>query len=113
MDVTRRSFLRAGSLMSLAAVITGRFSSIAFGQYNDSQQLGTGLGNPIPREAFSDPLYSFTRAMFTENLKTKFSFSLGGVRLGYFVLIQVNDLNPAFVRSDGTGSRDCFSLVFR
>jgi hypothetical protein len=113
MDVTRRSFLRAGSLMSLAAALTGRLSSIAFGQYDDSQQLGTGLGNLIPKEAFSDPLYGITRVMFTENIKTKFSFSLGGVRLGYFVLIEVNDLNPDFVKNDGTGSRDCYSLVFR
>jgi hypothetical protein len=110
MNLSRRSFLRAGSMMSLTAVLSGRISSIAFGQQN---QLGSGLGTPIPKAALDDPFYKITRAMFTENLKTKFGVSLGGVKLGNFVLIGVEDLNPSFYKSDGTGTRDCFSLKFK
>lgn len=111
MNVSRRSFLQTGSKFGLAAMVAGRLSSIAFGQ--QKTPLGSGLGNPVPKEALDDPLYKITRAMFTENLNMKFGFSLGGVKLTYMVLVEVNDLNPAPYKTDGTGNRDCFSLVFR
>ncbi|MEK6289189.1 MAG: hypothetical protein AABO57_26040 [Acidobacteriota bacterium] len=51
--------------------------------------------------------------MFTETLKSKFTFRLGEVALTDLTLIEVIDLNPPFAKSDGTSTRDCFSLVFK
>lgn len=96
--------------MGLAAIVRGGIAPLAYGQ--SKQELGTGIGFVVPKQVFSDPLYSLTSAMFTENLKTKFGFSLGGVKLGYMVLIAVNNLNPPFVRNEVTNGRECFSIVF-
>ena len=113
MNLSRRRFLHVGGMVGLAAVVQGGVAPLAFGQGHKKRGLGSGIGWVIPKQALNDPLYLITRAMFTENLNTKFAFSLGGVRLGYLVLIEVEDLNPPFVKSDGTSSRDCFSLVFQ
>jgi hypothetical protein len=99
-------------MIGLGALLTGRLSSIAFGQKH-SQDFESGLGFVIPKEVLNDPLYKITRAMFTDNLRTKFTFNLGEVRLTEMTLIEVNNLNPPFAKIDGTSSRDCFSLVFR
>ena len=109
---SRRSFLRTGSMIGLGALLTGRLSSTVFGQKH-SQDFESGLGFVIPKEVLNDPLYKITRAMFTDNLRTKFTFNLGEVRLTEMTLIEVNNENPPFAKIDGTSSRDCFSLVFR
>lgn len=96
--------------MGLAAVVRGGLAPLAFGQ--SKQQLGSGIGNVIPKQVFADPLFYLSSKVFTENLKTKFGFSLGGVKLGYLVLIEVNDLNPPNLREVSNG-RECFSLVFQ
>jgi len=97
----------------LAAIFLGQISSIVLGQKKPSQPLDLGLGATIPKEVFSDTLYNITRVMFAENLRTKFTFSLGGVKLTDVTLIEVNDLNPPFVKGNGTTSRECFSVVFQ
>jgi hypothetical protein len=113
MNLSRRSFLETGSKLGLAAIFSGQISSIVLGQQKPSPPLGTGVGATIPKEIFSDTLYNITRAMFAENLGTKFTFSLGGVKLTEVTLIEVNDLNPPFVKGNGTTSRECFSVVFQ
>lgn len=111
MKLSRRSFLETGSKVGLAAVFSVGFSSIAFGQ-TSSPHLGSGLGATIPKEALDDTLAKITRAMFTDNFNTTFTFSLHGVTLADVTLIEVNDLNPPFVKGDGTDTRECFSVVF-
>lgn len=113
MKLSRRTFLRAGSVTSLAVLFSGRFSPMAFAQQAAGPKLGSGVGTPIPKEVFSDTLYKITRMMFTENLGTRFTFRLGGVKLTDMPLIAVYNLNPPFVKSDGTTSRECFSIVFQ
>ena len=97
--------------MGLAAIVRGACAPLAYGQ--SKQQLGSGIGPVVPKQVLSDPLYNLTSEMFKKNLNTKFSFSLGGVKLGLFVLIAVNDLNPPEVREPLTNGRECFSLVFQ
>src|SRR6185369_15522248 len=111
MNQSRRRFLHVGSMMGLAAVVRGGLAPLAFGQ--NKQQLGSGIGNVIPKQVFADPLFYLGSKMFTQNLNTKFAFSLGEIKLGYLVLIAVNDLNPAYVKGDVTNGRECFSLVFQ
>ena len=111
MNLSRRSFLETGSKLGLGAVFSVGFSSIVFGQ-TSSPHLGSGLGATIPKEALDAPLSKITRAMFTDNFKTRFTLSLKGVKLTDVTLVEVNDLNPPFVKSDGTDTRECFSVVF-
>jgi hypothetical protein len=51
--------------------------------------------------------------MFTQNLKTKFTFSLGRVMLSQMTLVQVDSQNPAGAKVSPNSTRDCFSLTFR
>lgn len=111
MKLSRRSFLETGSKLGLAAAFSGGFSAIAFGQ-TSSQSLGSGVGATIPKEILEDTLYKITRTMFADNLRTKFTLSLNGVKLTDVTLVEVIDLNPPFVRGDGTDPRECFSVVF-
>jgi len=114
MDLSRRSFLHVGGMLGLAALAQGALAPLALaGQRHKNRDLGSGVGFVVPKQTLNDPLYLMTRAMFTENLYTKFAFSLGGVKLGYFVLVDVIDTNPAFVPSNPTSVRECFSLVFQ
>ena len=112
MNFSRRSFLQTGSKVGFAALVTGGLGSIAFGQQKNAPLLGSGLGAAVPKASLADPLYNISRAMFRENLKTKFGVSLGGVKVTSMTLIEVNELNPDFAKNDGTTSRDCYSLVF-
>ncbi len=115
MNISRRSFLRVGSMIGVsAAMIPGTLASIALGQkgQDDKFELGTGIGFPIPRAALSDPLATITRAMYQQNMGSKFSFSLRGVKVADMTLWAINDLNPPFVPSKPTSTRECFSLVF-
>lgn len=111
MNLTRRRFLRTGSMVGFAAVVGRAAAPLAFGQ--KTQELGSGIGTVVPKQVLADPLYNMTSAMFRDSLNTKFAFSLGGVQLCYMVLIQVNDLNPPNVRTPLTNGRECFSVVFQ
>lgn len=113
MNVSRRSFLRTGSKIGLAAIFTGGLTSIAFGRQKDSSLLGSGLGPVIPREALGANLYNITRARFAENLRSKFTFGLGGVKLTDLELVAVIGQTPPSFTNAGTGVRDCFLLAFR
>jgi hypothetical protein len=95
----------------LAALVTARLGSVAFGKQT-SKGLGSGIGATVPKGTLTDPLYNITRAMFTTNLKTKFGVFLGGVSITQMTLIEVNDQNPPFAKNSGTSSRDCYQLVF-
>lgn len=114
MNITRRSFLRVGSMIGVSAMIPGALATIALGQKerDDKFELGTGIGFPIPRAALSDPLAIITRAMWQQNMGTKFSFSQRGSNLADMTLWAVTDENPPFVPSKPTSTRECFSLVF-
>jgi hypothetical protein len=111
MELSRRGFLQTGSKVGLAALVSGGICRIVFGQ--QSTPLASGIGNVVPEETLSDPLYNITRAMFTQYVNRRFGFWLGPVRLGSMTLVGVEDMNPTSYKRDGTSVRDCFSLVFR
>src|ERR1041384_7348924 len=89
MNLNRRRFLRAGSMMGVAALLRGASAPLAFGQ--SKQQLGSGIGPVVPKQVLADPLYNLTSDMLRAE----------------------NDLNPPPVREHLTKGRDCFSLVFQ
>ena len=114
MEITRRSFLRVASTISLSAMIPGTLAKVAMAQkeHEEEIKLGTGLGFPIPKAALPDPLALITRAMYMQNIGSKFAFSLNRSHLADLTLYAVNDLNPSFVPDKPTSTRESFSLVF-
>jgi len=114
MNISRRRFLRVGSMLGVSAMIPGTLATIALGQkgQDDKFELGTGIGFPIPKAAINDPLASITRAQWQQSMGSKFSFSLGGTKVADMTLWAVNDENPPFVPSKPTSTRECFSVVF-
>jgi hypothetical protein len=118
MSLSRRDFLRVGSMMGLTTAALGSFAGLALGQHKrrDVDEFDAGLGYAIPKSALKDPLALISKAMFQKVLNTKFTFSQGGSQVAEMVLDQINDLNPPFVRGyssgNGTMTRECFSLVF-
>ena len=111
MNSSRHRFFRTGSTIGLAVLFSCQLSPAALAQ-DPAQKLETGIGFAIPKEVLNDPLYKITRAMFSKNLDTKFTFLLKEARLTEMTLVEVNNLNPPFVKGDGTSSRETFSLVF-
>jgi len=107
-----RSFPATRSMLVLASLVLCGVGRVTLAQQT-SPPLGSGIGHVVPKEVRNDPLYKITRAMFAENLKTKFTFQLEDEKLTEMTLIAVNDLNPPSFKSDGTNIRETFSLVFR
>ncbi len=112
MDLSRRSFLSTGSKLGFAAVFSGGMSSIAFGQ-KTSPRPASGFDAKIPSEAQGDNLAGITRDMFADNLGTKFTFSLEGVKLADVKLIRVKDSSPAAKEGKEATGGECFSVIFR
>src|SRR5215467_3717955 len=88
MNLTRRSFLHMGGMMSLAAIVSGATAAPAFGKHRQ-RQLGSGMTFPIPASAQNDPLAKITMAMWEANINTKFNVSYKGAPLTQLVLIAV------------------------
>jgi hypothetical protein len=95
----------------VTALLPGGLTAIAFGGQK-KRKLGDGIGFPIPEAALYDPVANITRAMYTAAIGSMFSFSQRGLKLADFALIAVYNLNPPFVKGNGTSTRECFSVVF-
>lgn len=107
MNGSRRNFLQTGGKVGLAAMTLGGLGTIAEGQKNP-----TLPGGKVANPTGPDSLYNITRAMFTQNLKTKFAVSLNGVAITSLTLIEVRDLNQSSEKNNGTTSRDSYALTF-
>jgi hypothetical protein len=101
MSVSRRKFLRAGTLVAISAGISLR--TLAAETLSQSSPL-------LPTSA-QNPELRLNGETFSRYLNTKFSFSHGVVEGVAVKLIEVNDLTP---KVDQTGNgQECFSLVFK
>src|SRR6266480_7661648 len=61
MAISRRFFLKSGTLTAIAAGVAFNSNSLVFGQ---KRTLSTNLGYEIPITAQQQPTYMFTRATF-------------------------------------------------
>ena len=103
MSLSRRKFLRAGTLVAISAGIPS------------STLVAETLSQPSPlHPANSQPnseLY-LNRETFSRYLNTKFSFSHGNARAFAVTLIEVNDLTPKTARPPAMNGKECFATVF-
>lgn len=102
MSISRRKFLKVGTLVALSAAIPVS----VFGQNRKD-----GDGNPVDQQPIQlDPLAHYTRSAFSSYVNSIFQ-----VYTGYSVvevaLAEVKDLMPA--GSTPANGRECFSLLFR
>ena len=113
MTVTRREFLKTGTIVGLTA--TASVGAAGPGVGDILRLTGDDLtkGYPISVDARLDPLYRFTRARFLENLNTTFRFFNSVFRHVDLKLVQVKEINPLAGRAIAPESeKDCFSLTF-
>jgi hypothetical protein len=101
MSLSRRKFLRAGTLVALSAGIPLK-TLVASTVSQRSSFLPTdnqlNAGSYLNRETFSS------------QLNTKFSFAHKDVQGVSVKLIEVNDLTP---KTMATSGKECFAVVFR
>jgi len=104
MSITRRKFLKAGTLAALTAAIPLRVIGQQPRKVND--------GNPIDqsKDATADPLSSYNRAAFESYLNSIFRLYTGYSTIDV-ALVEVKDLMPGAATTQ-TGA-ECFSLLFR
>ncbi len=104
MSITRRKFLKAGTLVALATAIPLRATA---------QQVRKGDdGNPIDqsKDVAADPLSGYTRSAFSSYLNSIFRIYTGYSFVDV-ALVEVKDLMPGAATAQ-TGA-ECFSLLFR
>jgi hypothetical protein len=102
MSVSRRKFLKAGTLVALTAAIPLN----VFGQNRKERD-----GNPVDQlAAQTDPLQHYNKSAFTSYLNSVFQLYTG-YSIVEVTLTEVKDLLPPGARAaNGT---ECFSLLFR
>ncbi|MDT7542413.1 MAG: hypothetical protein QOE33_2317 [Acidobacteriota bacterium] len=112
MNITRRSFLRAGSVSALLAGLNLSPARLVFGQQKGGAQ---GKGPfAIPYEAKIDPAFYFTRDTFAPYLNSTFRISRGKGIAFDATLVEVFDFQ-AKARATKALSHEgeCFALSFR
>ena len=102
MVVSRRDFMKRGSLVILAAGTSLCICDPTFGK-------NTGVGSSASAQAY-DPLLYFTKATFATYLNTVFRIYPTGSQLVKAKLIEVNDIGP--VPDHPVSERECFVLKF-
>jgi uncharacterized protein DUF6916 len=104
MSITRRKFLKAGTLVALSAAIPLKVAGQQPRKVND--------GNPIDqsKDVAADPLSGYNRAAFSSYLNSIFRLYTGYSTVDV-ALVEVMDLIPG--TSNPQTGRECFSLLFR
>jgi hypothetical protein len=106
LSISRRKFLRGGTLVALAAAVPLNSAMAVMGQ-----QIGV-VGNQIdlsPQAA--DPLANYTKATFQQYLNSIFRLSGGIYKPVDVTLLSVTDMLPA--NAPVEPGKECFTLLFR
>ena len=106
MSVSRRKFLRAGTIVALSVGLPLK----ALGQKVSKDLDGNPFDHPLPEIPY-DPLSYYTRSAFTAYLNSTFRVQTGDLETVEVTLARVTDLQPD--RSASFDGRECFSLVFQ
>jgi len=105
LSISRRKFLRAGTLVALATALP--LNSVVAQQLSD----GGNLIDLNPAELAQDPLANYTKSTFVQYLNSIFRLSGGIYQPVDVTLTEVTDMMPA--NTPQAPGRECFSLLFR
>lgn len=104
MSITRRKFLKAGTLLALSL---GAPLNLVFGQQGNKGGDGNQFdGQDMP----ADPLAHYTRAAFASYINSIFRLYTGYSTIEV-ALVEVKDLAPDAAAA--ASGKECFSLLFR
>lgn len=104
MAISRRKFMKAGTLVILSAGVP--LKAVA-GELATPASVGTFKGGHL------GDLHALTQAVFAAQLNTTFSVGTGASPSVRMKLVEVNDLRSAKVKeSPAMRGRECFSLLF-
>lgn len=108
MSITRRKFLRAGTLVALSAAVPLKSALLVSGQ--QTRKGGKGFpGDRLTSQNPSDLLASYSKSAFSSYLNSIFRLHTGYSSVDV-MLVQVDDMEP-LVKGTPAGG-ECFSLVF-
>jgi len=110
MKVSRRKFLKSGSIVGFSAAFIGGAAGVAAGQdARKGQPFASSDSAYLPL----DPLYHFQQSTFENTLNTKYLLGRGGVSVVDVELVEVADMNRGDSRQAALGNTECFVLMFR
>lgn len=113
MAISRRFFLKSGTLTALAAGVALSPNRLAFGQRRTQS---TNLGYPIPITAQKEPTYLFTRATFDPYVGGIFQAPNARGKMVNLTLLSATTNKPSADTKISTGKpieTDSFSLMFK
>jgi len=114
MPISRRFFMKSGTLTALSASLVYGSGGIAFGQKPQPKQ--TTMVDEIPLEARHDPLLYYTRAAFDPCVGSVFQTTGANGRLVELTLLSVTEYKTKPTTKITTGkprATDSFSLMFK
>ena len=116
MSISRRFFLKQGSLTALTAGLVVGAGGMAFGQKGGQLSTTTASTEGIPYEAQKDPLFYYTRAAFDPCVGSVFQANGADGKVVELTLLSVTGYTPNPKTRLTTGKArptDCFSLMFK
>src|SRR5258708_54026 len=104
MTISRRKFLRAGTVAALAAGIPLKSALNAFGQGTRKER----DGNP-GEGSFVDPLSYYTKSAFAAYINSTFLLKVGATGTVAVTLNEIKDIGSG----TGASGQESFSLLFK
>lgn len=113
MPISRRIFLRAGTMVVLGAAAQSKLAKVVVGQKSSGGRVETVTGFRVPAASMDDPLTYYTKSTFLAHLNSKFLLRQGDSSSSVVTLVEVVDFAPTQLKvAAQVGNRECFSLVF-
>jgi len=109
MAISRRRFIKAGTLTAIAASLAFKTQILAFGQTNTP-------GFPVPLTAQQKPTFLFTKATFEPYVGSFFQAPNASGQMVSLRLVSVTDYKPSTSTTLSTASprnTESFSLMFQ
>lgn len=113
MLISRRIFLRAGTMVVLGATAQLKLAKVVVGQKSGGSRMDTVNGFRVPAASMDDPLTYYTKSTFVALVNSKFRLRRGDLRSSVVTLVKVvdNAPSPSKVAAE-VGNRECFALIF-
>ena len=113
MTVSRREFMRAGSVLAVAAGLSLSFADLAVGQKRSPKTPKEDTSALIPYAAQHDSLFTMTRETFSQYVNTTFVIDPGYTFPIETRLIEVIDLRSTADQKKNAPGKECFSILFQ
>lgn len=108
MAISRRQFVKVGTMVGLSAALPLSAAGTAFGQQRRLEQPTSGPPNSLGVTS------TLIKTTFAAHLNTQFQVQVGALEPVEIELIKISDILPtAGTVSLETSRQDCFALIFR